>query len=146
MLHYLQKQDDIYRSIRSENSLIHSSRSFFARYSVSQAINANFMYTNGIMASVVACIKSSSENRDGLSTAEQALKSKEYEQLVANMIGWMQKSKARALTDLLGLEASIPAALNDELRTSEPAMSMDERRTKLLQGIAVASLNEKLVL
>jgi hypothetical protein len=146
MLHYLQKQDDIYRSIRSENSLIRSSRSFFARYSVSQAINANFMYTNGIMASVVACIKSSSENRDGLSTAEQALKSKEYEQLVANMIGWMQKSKARALTDLLGLEASIPAALNDELRTSEPAMSMDERRTKLLQGIAVASLNEKLVL
>lgn len=145
-LRYLRDQDDTYRSIRSDNSLLYGSRSFFARHLISEKIRAHEMYSGGIRTSLVAWNNYCTEHKGNLETIEQRLENQEFQELAREMIKWMQKSKSRALTDLLGLEISIPTNFQEHLLKSEEAKLMTQRRRALLERIAEASMSRKLPL
>ena len=58
------------------------------------------------------------------------------EALMCELWDWIQRSKARAITDLLGLNSSIPKALEQRLSTSTESQSIFERWTRLRQGLS----------
>ena len=103
-LGYLEDQDNTYRTIRSENAMLRGSRAFFARHLVSERIDAHEMYREGIRSSVAAWQTYGEKNRASFTSTEKVAQNQEAQELARDMIKWMQKSKARALTDLLGLE------------------------------------------
>jgi hypothetical protein len=143
---YLQEQDDTYRSIRSETALLQGSRSFFARHRVSEENSAEIMYLSGIRASMASWKHYYAKHKDSFANDDQICRNEGFQEASREMIKWMQKSKARALTDLLGLEISIPANLETEIQKSEETVSMTQQYRELLERIAEASISRKLPL
>src|SRR2546430_7652726 len=69
-----------------------------------------------------------------------------WTEIVSSLITWIQNSKARALTDLLGLVAQIPASMMAEAAKSPGALALLGKEQDLMAELQRALIGRKLII
>jgi CHAT domain-containing protein len=124
----LKQCDEVYRQMVSGHSNLPAFNSFWARHIKSEEVDHDMTLNLALKCSLEAYID---HIRANLTLAQQDFKSfasqDEYQKLVINLVDWSQKTKARSLSDSMGLGARYPEALVNRARNSDKAMNLMER-------------------
>lgn len=138
----LHDAETINRQMRMENSMLTGSRSFFARHTLTERLSSGFIYSSALKISVAAWFDRVSEQRAknvGANAADVGLSS-----LQDTVCQWVQWSKSRSLTDLMGLEAKIPSNIMAEVDFHADALRLLKEEDDILLRIRDANINAKM--
>ena len=144
-LPYFRRAEEVYQRIRRQDAILNCSRALISKDLLAERLNMPLLYNMARSAAILAYDTYSLTNQDDLMTAEGAsnlkLESHQFE-----VIYWCQSSKARALTDILGLEAEIPASMMAIIKESPRAEQSLEKEKAILKDINSVSLSQKVKL
>lgn len=144
-LPYFRRAEEVYRGIRRQDAIRNSSRALISKDLLAERLNIPLLYNMARSAAILAYDTYSLTNQADLMTAAGASNLK-LESHQSEVIYWCQTSKARALTDILGLEAEIPASMMAIIKESPGAEQSLEKEKAILHDINSVSLSQKVKL
>ena len=137
---FFQDAERAYRQLRMENFVLKSSRAFVARDKLADNLQMNVHTALAVMCSLRALLQRLSGVAMNL-PEEFTLAS-----LAANFTWWVQRSKAQALTNMLGLDAQLPTSiLPDELHQPRAFQLLQQENQKLM-SLETASIAKRVTL
>ena len=129
-----------YRQLRMENFVLKSSRAFVARDNL-----ADYLQMDTYTALAVTCSLRALLQR--LTGATRGLAEDFTLALLAhNFTWWVQRSKAQALTDMLGLDAQLPRSVLPDEYHHPHAVQLLQRETQELMSLESASIAERVTI
>ncbi|MCJ1383658.1 hypothetical protein MMC17_006772 [Xylographa soralifera] len=141
-LKYLEEADEVFRTMLNSSSILDGSRSFFEKHTLAEDVDQHQVYNAAVRASLAAFIEYTNKHKVEIEKdPEAAVANPEVQTLGQNIIRWTQKSKARSLTDVMGLGAWVPTALLSEARRQPSAarlLELEDELTKELESATVA--------
>ena len=137
--------EELYRRIRIQASVRSSSRALMSKTMLAQDLNMPLVYEVARCAALVAHKQYQPARQDASETVK-ATSVSEMEARRFDLIYWCQGSKAQALTDVLGLEAEIPASMMASIQESEGAIRGLAREKDIISEMNRASLGRKVQL
>ncbi|MCJ1435224.1 hypothetical protein MMC27_004596 [Xylographa pallens] len=144
-LKYLEEADEVFRTMLNSSSILDGSRSFFAKHTLAEDVDQHEVYNAAIRASLVAFIEYINKHKLEIEKdPEAAVANPEAQNLGQNIIQWTQKSKARSLTDVMGLGAWVPTALLSDARRQPSAARLLELEDELTRELESATVARKL--
>ncbi|KAF2464998.1 uncharacterized protein BDR25DRAFT_380039 [Lindgomyces ingoldianus] len=109
--------DNLYQALRADHYLLPAHRAFVAKESLAGAVNYNANVKDAMMASLASLIEFLAASIDNL---QILVEDSTYTFICVELTSWIQRSKARALTDLLGQTTNIPRSVG-RLFLEEPS-------------------------
>lgn len=144
-----QEGDVIYQLARDQHSSLQGSRALMVRSSFAQDHDIPYHFTRGVQHSYNVWMDHirSARFRQPIGACQWLHYFQNPTLLRAGFYDHVQKCKARVLTDLMGINAQLPAALVQAVEDDPEARAMLEEETALRGRIAsVESISEKLAL
>ncbi|KAK5118452.1 hypothetical protein LTR62_002966 [Meristemomyces frigidus] len=145
----LKQCDDLYRQMVSDFSSLSSFKSFWAKNQATEeldhaqtlryALECSFQ---GFVDYIVANPNQLPETADWTSTALHEV----FKTHIENVVDWSQRVKARSLTDIMGLGASIPESLLDRARQLPEAIELMQKYMQLNDRWRLAQIPDKMSL
>lgn len=127
------KAESLFTELRREYALSHASRSFMAKSYLTEWLG---METTNSLAIYTCVLSMLDKNRSDLQRLEA----------IANLFSWTQKSKARSLTDLMGLVAAAPGSIMTPIKANPYAVQLLDEDNLILKRLQVASPLERITI
>jgi len=127
------KSEAIYGQLRCETALENPTRSFLAKSYLAERLGLESTYSLALLACVFMFSKPDRSKTQS-------------DHLAADIFSWTQKSKARALTDLMGVVAQAPASTMKPIMVSSSAVGLLEDERAILERLDIASAVEKITI
>lgn len=128
-----ERSEVTYGQLRRETVLEKPSRSFLAKSYLAEGLGLEETYSLALFACVLMFLETDRSKPQS-------------DHFGAAIFSWIQKSKARALTDLMGLVAQAPAATMNPIEASSSAVSLLKDERAVLERLDVASPVEKITI
>ena len=139
------RAEELYRRIRNQDSVRSCSRTLMSKAALARDLLMPLLYEKARCAALVAHNEYLLAHQDASQTV-QPTNTSEMESYRFELISWCQGSKAQALTDVLGLEAEIPASMMASIQESEGAVQSLAIEKTIIDEMIGASLSRKVQL
>ena len=136
------RAEEVYQRIRIQASVRSSSRVLMSKAALSRDLFMSSTYEKARCAALVAHNEHQSAYEEG-STITGTRTTQAMEVRRFDLISWCQGSKAQALTDVLGLEAEIPASMMASIQEFEGAVRSLAMEKAIIDEMNGASLGRK---
>jgi CHAT domain-containing protein len=144
-LSYFRRAEEVYRRIRVQDAVRNSSRALVSKDMLAERLQMPLLYSMARSTAMLAYDMYAVAHKDELETVGQA-NNVGFEVHRSEVLSWCQSSKARALTDVLGLEAVIPAGMMASIKESPEAVASLATEKTILHEMDGASLSQKVQL
>jgi CHAT domain-containing protein len=141
-LPYLTEADAIYCETRRERSISKPSTSLGAKQNLAETYKHNLVYNDAfkITLEMYVAWKPGQHSMVNIQTCA----GDSLDEHLLDFLEWTQKSKARGLTDALGLEARLPSRMLAEAKQSSEVSILMEKETQLVSRINNVGFEEKI--
>ncbi|KIM78911.1 hypothetical protein PILCRDRAFT_579510 [Piloderma croceum F 1598] len=140
VLPYLAEADKIYCEIRRERSISKPSNSVGTQEVLADGVQHDFIYGYALQTTLEAYRKPGHHSMVSVQTCTgDSLNAHLFD-----FLEWTQKSKARGLTDALGLEARLPSGMLAEAKQSSKASTLLEKEIQLVSEISIPGFEKNL--
>ncbi|KAL2043748.1 hypothetical protein N7G274_003267 [Stereocaulon virgatum] len=144
-LSYFHRAEEVYRRIRVQDAVRKSSRALVSKDMLAERLQMPLLYSMARSTAILAYDMYAVAHKDELETVGQ-VNNVGFEAHRSEVLFWCQSSKARALADILGLEADIPAGMMASIEESPAAVASLATEKTILHEMDVASLSQKVQL
>ena len=135
---FMIQADEVHHQIRMENYILKGSRSYIARHSLAETQQMGMQLALAIRYSLRALLQKVFIKNNDI-PAEFSI-----QRLKQNLAWWIQRSKAQALTDMLGLDVQLPASVLPDPQKQPTAFRLFQHEREMLNELAGASIPEQI--